>query len=259
MLLNVFVQRTDASACGDEKKTFILQHDEHVEVEDEVENKQKEQPSPTEADQRTDTQTKTSSENCQESPTFSSEISTLTEESSKQEEDLIKCKSHEEQDGKVEILSSAFYSNFLGKKKKKKSNNSNIEKMGTPSSFSSSTYSSQSSFEKSKSYSSGTSKMLRNLITCGPVDTNDAVLVALNKSSSKYPTNKSHDKAEICKGETFGGSSRVFGAPWNQPQQQQHSAWYNKLLAHYSFKISVSMHKILSLQLLKVQVLRAIA
>ncbi|KAL0703396.1 hypothetical protein Bca4012_069821 [Brassica carinata] len=64
---------------------------------------------------------------------------------------------------------------------------------------------SSSSFIKGKSYSSArASQVLRNLIKCGGLDTNDAVLVPLNKSAS-----------------------RSFGAAWeDEPrfQYQQHNA-----------------------------------
>lgn len=59
----------------------------------------------------------------------------------------------------------------------------NVIESGRPS-VSSST-SSSSSFIKSKSYSSlRASHVLRNLMKCGGMDTNDVVLVPLNKSAS---------------------------------------------------------------------------
>ena len=63
--------------------------------------------------------------------------------------------------------------------------------------------------------------MLRNLITCGAADTNDAALVLQSqKSINKYmPIDK--PAGHICKGEELGGSARVFGTPWNQAQQQR--------------------------------------
>lgn len=66
---------------------------------------------------------------------------------------------------------------------------------------------SSSSFIKGKSYSSArASQVLRNLIKCGGLDTNDAVLVPLNKSAS-----------------------RSFSAAWEDErrfQYQQHNARY---------------------------------
>ncbi|KAJ6947988.1 hypothetical protein NC651_002368 [Populus alba x Populus x berolinensis] len=163
--------------------------------------------------------------------TSSTEISTVTNDSIEEEEEEEKeedaCKRNnsrdEEQiDNKVEH--SSFYTIFLGKSKKnqdkRKDNTSSIEKMGSPISFPSPS-SSQSAFTKSKSYSTGTSKVLLNFITCGAVDTNDAALVLQSqKNKNKYkPIDKT--AGHICKGEELGGSARVFGTPWNQVQQQR--------------------------------------
>ncbi|KAG6792649.1 hypothetical protein POTOM_001801 [Populus tomentosa] len=164
--------------------------------------------------------------------TSSTEISTVTdnsieeeEEEEEKEEDACKrnnSRDQEQIDNKVEH--SSFYTIFLGKSKKnqdkRKDNTSSIEKMGSPISFPSPS-SSQSTFTKSKSYSTGTSKVLLNLITCGAVDTNDAALILQSqKNKNKYKpidTTAGH----ICKGEELGGSARVFGTPWNQVQQQR--------------------------------------
>ncbi|CAK7331712.1 unnamed protein product [Dovyalis caffra] len=174
-----------------------------------------------------------SSEISQESPTFSSEISTVTDDSIKEEDDACKRNNSPDQehiDNKEEQYSS-LYTNLLASKskknqKKKKDNTSNIEKIGTPTSFSSLSSSkspSQSTFAKSKSYSRGTSKMLRNLMTCGAADTNDAALVRQSqKVNNKYKPIDKPPADKICKGEAFGGSGGVFGTPWNQ--QQHHIA-----------------------------------
>ncbi|XP_048231451.1 protein SOSEKI 1 isoform X2 [Ricinus communis] len=185
-----------------------------------------------------DTPTKASPEIYEESPIFSSDCSTITEDSTKQEQGPSKFNPLEENMDKCGSLPSSYVnSNLLGQKKKKKkrygSNNNNdddgndsrksscsIEKMGTRSSsfsLSSPSPSLESQFAKSKRYSTGASKMLRNLITCGAVDTNDTAVVAANK----YSSNKSVKKGdEICKGEILGGSSRGFGTPWNHQDQQ---------------------------------------
>ncbi|GLT80657.1 hypothetical protein SLA2020_520840 [Shorea laevis] len=67
--------------------------------------------------------------------------------------------------------------------------------------------------KSSKSNSSGTgaSHIFRNLLTCGAVDTNDAVLVVLNRSTKI--TN-----AEMCKGDKLRGPPTA----WTQ---QRHTAW----------------------------------
>ncbi|XP_073267387.1 protein SOSEKI 1 isoform X1 [Populus alba] len=225
------------SAYGEKKAADLLMKSENdSQVENtEVENKAQDHeqlPSPNQICDDTTPRKTTSSEISEESPVFSSEISTVTDDSIKEEEDACKPSNplEEEQiDTKVEQYSS-FYINFLGSKSKKNQkkrveNNSNIEKMGTPSSFSSlsssTISSSQATFAKSKSYSSGTSKMLRNLMTCGAVDTNDAALVRQGQkcNSKNKPIEKPAD--QICEGEVLGGPARVFASPWNQ-QIQQH-------------------------------------
>ncbi|KAG8646389.1 protein SOSEKI 1 isoform X2 [Manihot esculenta] len=214
----------DTTGSG-ENRASIFKNDKHVEVGNEDKQEEQERSSTKEDNQISpdtsiDISMKTSSEIYHESPVFSSERSTLTQDSLKRPDD-----SHEEEMEKFESLSSSsFYSNLLGKKKEKKKNkkktnseasshneedidrsSSSIEKMGSPSS--SSSPQSQSQFAKSKSYSSEASKMLRNLMTCGAADTNDAALITINKSSLR--------KEEICK----GGSSRALGTLWNQQQQ----------------------------------------
>nr|APR64252.1 VfN-28 family protein [Populus tomentosa] len=197
-----------------------------------VENKaqnHEQRPSPNQICKDTTSRNTSSTEIPKESPTFTSEISTVTddsiEEEEEEEEDACKrnnSRDQEQIDNKVEH--SSFYTIFLGKSKKnqdkRKDNTSSIEKMGSPISFPSPS-SSQSTFTKSKSYSTGTSKVLLNLITCGAVDTNDAALILQSqKNKNKYKpidTTAGH----ICKGEELGGSARVFGTPWNQVQQQR--------------------------------------
>lgn len=225
------MHETDTTGSG-ENRASIFKNDKHVEVGNEDKQEEQERSSTKEDNQISpdtsiDISMKTSSEIYHESPVCSSERSTLTQDSLKRPDD-----SHEEEMEKFESLSSSsFYSNLLGKKKEKKKNkkktnseasshneedidrsSSSIEKMGSPSS--SSSPQSQSQFAKSKSYSSEASKMLRNLMTCGAADTNDAALITINKSSLR--------KEEICK----GGSSRALGTLWNQ--QQQCNARYNK-------------------------------
>ncbi|KAJ6299706.1 hypothetical protein OIU76_020646 [Salix suchowensis] len=106
---------------------------------------------------------KSSPEISKESPSFSSEISSVTDDSIKDEEDD-SCKSHSSLDQEQlvdnKVQHSPFYTSFLGRSKK------NQEKRKD----------STGSIEKSRSYSNGTSKALRNFITCRAVDTNDAAL-----------------------------------------------------------------------------------
>ncbi|KAJ6345075.1 hypothetical protein OIU77_028192 [Salix suchowensis] len=201
------------SACGEKKAADLLmkiENDSRQVENTEVENKAQDHeqfPSPNQICDDTLPRKTTSSEISHESPIFSSETSTVTEDSTKEEENARKPSNppdEEQIDIKVEHSSS--YTNFLGSKskknqKKRTDTSSNIEKMG-------------------KSYSSGTSKMLRNLMTCGAADTNDAALVRRSqKCNDKYkPIDKPAD--QICKGED-GGSARVLATPWNQ-QKEQH-------------------------------------
>jgi hypothetical protein len=223
-----FLEITDhGSYC--ENKAYILKKQQPVEVEAEAKDQNQQQPSPKEAfqthpDSKTNTSTDFSSEINEESTLFGSERSTLTNDSIKLQEEK------HEHGGKLET---SFCSTLPSKKNKKKSNNDKVEKVaGTPSSSHSSSSSSQSPpFTKSKSYSSGASSMLRNLIGCGAADTNDAVFVKLNRADSRTkPSSKSDIKDDIFQGEKLGGSARVYGTTWNQQQQQkqQHSSWYVK-------------------------------
>lgn len=69
------------------------------------------------------------------------------------------------------------------------------------------------------------SSMLRNLIRCGAIDTNDAVLVAVNQGrDGKSIVHRGRDTQRV------GGSCRVFGTPWNSNQHQnqhQQQEYYN--------------------------------
>ncbi|KAF9675293.1 hypothetical protein SADUNF_Sadunf09G0017000 [Salix dunnii] len=227
---NAFV----GSAYGEKTAAELLMKSENgSQVEKtEVENKAQDHeqlPSPNQICDFTTPRKTTSSEISHESPVFSSETSTVTEDSIKEEENACKPSNPPDEEQKdIKVEHSSFYTNFLGSKSKKNQKrrtgtNSNIEKMVTSTSFSSlssSKSSSQATSAKGKSYSSGTSKMLRNLMTCGAVDTNDAALVRQSqKCDNKYkPIDKPAD--QICKGED-GRSARVFATPWNQ-QKKQH-------------------------------------
>ncbi|TXG55735.1 hypothetical protein EZV62_017048 [Acer yangbiense] len=129
--------------------------------------------------------------------------------------------------------SSSFYSNLSNNKTKdgnQQDNNKNdMEKTATSSSSSYISPNSSQSMTKT-TYSNGPSskpKMFRNWITCGGVDTKDAVLVTVNRADKTTPT--STDKLD-CRavinrdGDKLGGSCRVFGSPWNNQHHQQHRA-----------------------------------
>ncbi|KAF7835916.1 protein UPSTREAM OF FLC [Senna tora] len=94
----------------------------------------------------------------------------------------------------------------------------------TPSS-SSSISSSHSSIKEIKSYSAGVSGVFRNLITCGALDTDDTVLVTMdrdNKNVSKnYNDKADSNAAKIRKDDKLGGSARIFKSFWNPQSQQQ--------------------------------------
>lgn len=214
----LFVIFTDASGAHNERKSFTMENEKQSDQED---KQHKEQPEEYQAypDHTIDTPTKNSSEICQEySPIFSSEsLSSLTDDSIKQEDHSpSKQDSDEQQSESFKNQPSYIYSNNLFDSKKKGYNLHTSEKLDTASQ-------SFSTFSKSKSQSNRTSKMLRNLITCGAVDTNDAVLVALDKSSLNKSVQRRENGAAICKDEALGGSARVSGTQWNQQQRHYSS------------------------------------
>lgn len=213
---------------------------------------------------------KTSSEINEESSHFGSERSTLTDielsdESMKLEEDNKKhsssetvtdCEKPKEKFGSD--IPSSFYPNIRGtnnKKMKKKSvvvveatpiASTTKEMEGTtpvilnslPSlSTSSSSSPPKSALPKSKSYSSGASNVLRNLMSCGAVDTNDSVLVMLNRArGGGGDRHKRSSNGEGGRGDKLGGSARDFRtttcwSPQDQQQQQKQSPrYYSKSL-----------------------------
>jgi hypothetical protein len=224
LLILIALQIADhASNSYCENKAYILKKQQPVEVEAEAKDQRQQQPSPKEAfqthpDSKTNTSTDFSSEINEESPLFGSERSTVTNDSIKLEEEK------DVEHGGRKLESTSFRSTLLGKKNKKKSNKDDkVEKAaGTPSSsHSSSSPSSETPFRKSKSYSSGASSMLRNLIGCGAADTNDAAFVMLNRANKTDSSTKPDVKDENFQGEKLGGSARVYGATWNQQQQEQ--------------------------------------
>lgn len=169
-------------------------------------------------DSKTNTSTDFSSEITEESSLYGSERSTVTNDSIKIEQ---------EKNKNGEKLETSFLSKLSSRKnknKKKKNNNKEeVEKANTQRS----SYSS-SSFTKSKSHSSGASGVFRNFVTCGSADTNDAVLLMLNRANKTKSSSKPDIKDEILKGEKLAGSARVHGTACNQPNQdppQQHTEW----------------------------------
>ncbi|KAG7947455.1 hypothetical protein I3843_14G094700 [Carya illinoinensis] len=148
------------------------------------------------------TSTDFSSEINQESPLFGSDRSTLTNESIKLEAEM-----HQQGEN---LGNSSFSSTPPSKKNKMKSNKNEKADKASPSS---------SSFTKSNS--SGASSMLRNLISCGAADTNDAALIMMNRADKNKSSFKPNIEAEIRKGERLRGSERIFGTTWNQQQQQE--------------------------------------
>ncbi|KAI8026013.1 Protein UPSTREAM OF FLC [Camellia lanceoleosa] len=183
----------------------------------------------------------TSSEIEEESPPFGSETSTLTDDSLRLEQEKHSDSSKQETTKQDKFENSSLYSILLNKmndQNKNKNNKNKNEKAVNPSTPASSTSTSSSSFSKSKSYSGGATNMFRSFIRCGAVDTNDSVMVMINrrdkKSSSCYePIIKMHENssistdnstAEICKEDKLGGSERVFGTPWINQQQPHPNA-----------------------------------
>ncbi|XP_061363937.1 protein SOSEKI 1 [Gastrolobium bilobum] len=232
----------------DEKKTVsdIMAEKESPQAQV-VEDKQQQQqqPSPSEEepqiqrnpDSKTDTPTKGSSEISQDSLVFSSERSSVTDDySSKVEEEKLlgtgkECfneQNHHEK--KLENCSlPSLYHNLLSKKGNKIDQNKTSTPDSSFSTTSSSSSSSQSSFAKIRSNSTRVSKVFRNWISCGNVETNDAALVLMNgaqKNVFKDPNNIPDNKAVICKGDKLGGSARCSGTSWIHHHQQSQKQQY---------------------------------
>ena len=201
-----------------------------VEVEDGKQQKQqtslKEDKIHIDSDSKTDKSTKFSSETSQDSPVLSCDRSQLADENNSfSVEEEMPSQNRE----KFENYSlPSLYHILLNKKSKKQDNREKMNESATSYSsfsFSTSSSSSQSSFTKGKSNSTGASGVLRNLITCGGVDSNDAVLVMLNKANNtglKKSDGKACNEAEICRVDSLRESASSFETSWNYQQQQQH-------------------------------------
>ncbi|KAE9584941.1 hypothetical protein Lal_00024208 [Lupinus albus] len=119
----------------------------------------------------------------------------------------------------------SLYQNLLSNKNGKKDDNNKTDTAEYSFSSASSSSSSQSSYTKLRSNSTRVSSVFRNWISCSNVETNDAALVLMNsplKGVSKEPKNKPENKAQLCKGDTLGGSSRCFSTSWNHHHQQEY-------------------------------------
>ncbi|KAH6772920.1 UPSTREAM OF FLC protein [Perilla frutescens var. hirtella] len=172
-----------------------------------------------------------SSEIEEESPSFGSETSTLTDDSGRVEvENNSDTTKHEKPACKDKTEHSLpFYAMFLNKKSKIRSKNIiNVdEKITTPAAAVDSckiSTSEQPQCTKSKNNSNSASKMLKNLISCGDVETNDSTVVQMKKQNKPFLSMCSSDaehvnSAAICKKDVFGGSQRISGNPtWTQQQ-----------------------------------------
>ncbi|KAH7544790.1 hypothetical protein FEM48_Zijuj01G0023600 [Ziziphus jujuba var. spinosa] len=187
-------------------------------------------------DSKIEIPTKTSSEINEESPHFGSDRSTLTDTESDES-----MKNIEDHSSSFSFNSNREMNKKMMKKKKKKNMDGRDQMEGTPASSHSSssssssssstatttTTSSKSAFTKSKSHSSGASYVFRNLMSCGAVDTNDTVLVMLNRRGGGDKSNetKRRNSSEniIFKGDKLGGSARVFGT-YRHPQPSASSS-----------------------------------
>ncbi|CAA2956720.1 Hypothetical predicted protein [Olea europaea subsp. europaea] len=174
--------------------------------------------------------TKTPSEIEEESPTFGSETSTLTDDSKKIEPDLekksdtlkqVNMHGSTDQEQKLPISNGnppSSYLNSTPSSKDKKTTNSKV-----PMEKNSALNSPEASFTKNKSCSNGKSNIFKNLISCGAVDTNDSAVVMINRKNKPFLNMCSSDQdnvlpAEICKRDKLGGSQRIFETSWNQQQ-----------------------------------------
>ncbi|XAR63375.1 hypothetical protein NMG60_11023287 [Bertholletia excelsa] len=165
---------------------------------------------------------KTLSEIEDHSPPSSFVASTLTDDSTKLEEEKHNSNTNKQEKQKQSDEfenGPSFYSLLLNSRSKKNKQGSTPSPGGpvpSPSSF--------NSFSKSKSYSSGVaSSMLRSLIPCGTVDTSDSAMVKIRRggksTNSFMPMNKEEDgfscdySMEIYKDTKSEGSQRIFGTP----------------------------------------------
>ncbi|KAL2478559.1 hypothetical protein Fot_47580 [Forsythia ovata] len=181
-----------------------------------------------------DVSTKTPSEIEEDSPTFGSETSTLTDDSGKldpepkpkKNSDNVKQENMQSTDQekklpckelrKENLSSSSLNSTQSNKKDKTTSNKVQKEKNATPTS-------SEASFTKNKSCPNGASHIFKNLISCGAVDTNDSAVVMINRKNTPFLNMCSSDQnnvhsAEICKRNKLRESHKIFGTTWNQQQ-----------------------------------------
>ncbi|KAL3622388.1 hypothetical protein CASFOL_033799 [Castilleja foliolosa] len=202
------------------------QRDQFLQEDTKITSKENQNQSHNSSETSTYISTKSSSEIEQESLIFGSESSTLTDDSinsnkTKQENE----EDHQKtQDADKTVRTSTFYSSLLSNKKnKKKANKVNVDEKISP-------LASEPQLSKG---SNGPTNILRNLINCGPSDTNDSAVVAMKKQSlsddskphfmkkcSSELRNIVHQSDEICKRDhRLGGSQRVFGTPsWTQQQ-----------------------------------------
>ncbi|XP_058225153.1 protein SOSEKI 1 isoform X2 [Rhododendron vialii] len=167
----------------------------------------------------------------EESPTFGSEASTVTDDSTKLEEEKnISGENKPETPRKSDKIdnSSSFYSSLLNKnnsKKTKKNDASNPTSAPAPPPPTPRS----SQFTKSKSYSAN---VFRNLLSCGAVDANETAMVTINRREKNschiIPPKKPADveniagygnAARICRGDKLGGSERVFRTSWHHEQK----------------------------------------
>ncbi|CAI9764933.1 unnamed protein product [Fraxinus pennsylvanica] len=177
--------------------------------------------------------TKTPSEIEEESPTFGSETSTLTDDSGNIERDLEKKSDTLKQ---VDMHGSTDQEQKLPYKEIRNENRPSSYVNPTPSSEDKTTTNSkvpmeknsaltspEASFTKNKSCSNGKSNIFKNLISCGAVDSNDSAVVKINRKNKPFLNMCSSDQnnvlsAEICKRDKLGGSQTIFGTSWNQQQ-----------------------------------------
>ncbi|KAM7508955.1 hypothetical protein LguiA_019408 [Lonicera macranthoides] len=163
--------------------------------------------------------TEKSTEIEQDSPPCISETSTVTDESTKNEEHeekaFRKTKENEQTD---QVDNTRLYSTLLNKNKNKKNDRDNNSKASTD------------TYKKGRSYSIGASNMLRNIITCGAIETNDSAMVKVNGHSKASLSACTHkiigNTPHIRKGEELGGSERISGNDiFNLKHQSARKSW----------------------------------
>lgn len=202
------------------------------EIEKEKGSKQREQPRVQEEEQNKaltkqenqtaiHVSTKSQSEIEEESPSFGSSTSTLTDDSdtTKHEKPVVNVK-----EAVRSLLSKKRSKCSAAMKEKKKGSDGDGDGDGAGAGVEGACKNptAEDQCTKGKNNSSSASKMLKNLISCGDVETKDSTVSAAMRKPFMSMCSSELDQvssAALCRMDAFGGSQRVFGnPPWAQQQ-----------------------------------------